>query len=86
LGETRGGETSPNAKSNRKVAKMKRQKTKKTRTLNKKFKALQRKVAYLKAGKAAAEEGVSEKDFANDSPPVGAGQQLGGRAGRAGCT
>ena len=84
LGETRGGETGPNAKSNQKVAKMKRQKTEKAKMLNKKLKSLQRKVTPLEAGKAAAEEGFPEKDTATDSPPVGAGQKMGGRVGRAG--
>ena len=84
LGKTCDGETGPIAKSNRKYANLKRQNMDKAKTLNKKFKALQRKVASLEAIKAASEKVVPEKDTVVDSPPVGAGQQMGGLSGRAG--
>ena len=64
--------------------KIKRQRTEKAKILNKKLKAPQRKVAYLEAGKAAAEKGVPEKDTATDFPPVGAGQKIGGQNSRDG--
>ena len=84
LSKTCDGDTGPNSKSNQNVAEMKRQRTEKAKVLNKKFRALQRKVAFLEAIKAASEKVVPEKDTVIDSPPVGAGQQMGGLSGRAG--
>ena len=64
---------------------MKQKRKKKAETLNNKLKTLHKKVASFESGKAAVEEGVPEKGTATDSPPVGAGQQIGGRASSSGC-
>ena len=82
LREVRDSETGPSAKGVRKIAKVNRAKTS-AKALNKKLKALQRTVASLKAGQPVTEPKEELAPAAPPSAPVGAGQQMGGRAGRA---